>query len=212
MTPTVQAGPGTAMTLLFGPGADAVEALGRQITSAETGLDRALGQLRPATRQAAVREAATAAAGLLDVRLDGLLLAGWRIHHDLTGAARRTLASPASTELVDLARHRVTAAQQPSVAVLVDGRQVATIQFGLTVEYDISALVAGIKAGLLVAVHAGSCDVTATLAVQGTEVQTASTHLDLPAVLTVSPGIRLLPAADYPAVRPPAPRNPDRMS
>ena len=64
---------------------------------------------------------------------------------------------------------------------MVDGRQVATIRFGPTVEFDISALVAGIKAGLLVAVRAGSCDVTATLAIQGTQVQTASTHLDLPA-------------------------------
>jgi hypothetical protein len=216
MTATVQAGPETAVNLLFGPGADAAEALARQIKSAETDLDRVLRQLRPATRQAAVRETAAAAAGLLDVRLDGLLLAGWRIQHDLTGAARRTLASPGSTELVDLARHRVSADQEPSVAVMVDGRQVATIRFGLTVEYDITALVVGIKAGLLVAVHAGSCDVTATLAIQGTQVQTASTHLELPAALTVSPGIRLLPAADYPGARPPgppaAPHYSERMS
>jgi hypothetical protein len=212
MTATVQAGPGTAVNLLFGPGTDAAEALARQIKSAETDLDRVLRQLRPATRQAAVRETAAAAAGLLDVRLDGLLLAGWRIQHDLTGAARRTLASPGSTELVDLARHRVSADQEPSVAVMVDGRQVATIRFGLTVEFDISALVAGIKAGLLVAVHAGSCDITATLAIQGTQVQTASTHLDLPAALTVSPGIRLLPAADYPAARPPSPPAASRYS
>ena len=117
---------------------------------------------------------------------------------------------------MDLARHKVSADQEPSVAVMVDGRQVATIRLGLTVEFDISALVAGIKAGLLVAVHAGSCDVTATLAIQGTQVQTASTHLELPAALAVSPGIRLLPAADYPATRPPgppaAPRYSERMS
>jgi hypothetical protein len=212
MTTTVNAGPGTATNLLFGPAANAAEALAGQILSAQADLDRALAQLSEATRKAAVREAAAAGAGLLDVRLDGLLLSGWRIHHDLTGAARRTLAAPGSTELVDLVRHQVTASQEPSVAVLVDGRQVATIQLGLTVEFDVSALVAAVKAGLLVAVHAGSCDVTATLAIQGTEVQTASTHLDLPAALTVSPGIRLLPAEDYPASLP-APRGySDRMS
>ena len=216
MTTTVNAGSGTAAGLLFGPGADAAEALARQILSVQADLDRTLRRLPEATRKAALREAAATAAGLLDVRLDGLLLAGWRLHHDLTGAARRTLASPGSTELVDLIRHEVTATQEPSVAVLVDGRQVGTIQLGLTAEFDISALVAGIKAGLLVAVHAGSCDVTVTLAIQGTEVQTASTHLDLPAVLTVSPGIRLLPAGDYPAAAqpgPPAPRGySERMS
>ncbi len=181
MTTTVNAGPGTATNLLFGPAANAAEALAGQILSAQADLDRALRQLPEATRKAAVREAAAAtAAGLLDVRLDGLLLSGWRIHHDLTGAARRTLASPGSTELVDLIRHQVTAAQEPSVAVLVDGRQVATIELGLTVEFDVSALVAGVKAGLLVAIHAGSCDVTATLTIQGAEVQTASTHSTCP--------------------------------
>ena len=203
MTTTAHASPGTALGLLFGPGANAAEALARQIMTAETDLDRALRRLPQATQKAAVREAAATAAGLLDVRLDGLLLTGWRLHHDLVGAARRTLASPGSTELVDLIRHQVTTAQEPSVAVLVDGRQVGTIQLGLTVEFDISALVAGIKAGLLVAIHAGSCDVTATLAIQGAEVQTASTHLDLPAALAISPGIRLLPAEDYPAGRRP---------
>jgi hypothetical protein len=212
MTTTVNAGPGTATDLLFGPAANAAEALAQQILSAEADLDRALRQLPPATQKAAVREAGAAAAGLLDVDLDGLLLAGWRAHHDLTRAARRTLASPGSTELVDLARHQITVAQQPSVAVLVDGRQVGTIQLALTVEFDISALVAGIKAGLLAAVHAGNCDVTATLAIQRTDVQTASTHLDLPAVLRVSPGIRLLPAEEYPPGAPVAPRYCERMS
>jgi hypothetical protein len=107
-------------------------------------------------------------------------------------------------------------AGRPSVTVMVDGRQVATIQLGLTVEFDISALVAGIKAGLLVAVHSGSCEVTATMAAQETDVLTASTHYDLPGVLAISPGIRLLPAEDYrPAASPaslPSPRYSERMS
>jgi hypothetical protein len=205
MTTTANASPATATGLLFGPAANAADALTRQIISVDSDLDRTLRRLPEATRKAAVAEAAASATGLLDVRLDALLLSGWRLHHDLVDAARRTLASPGSRELVDLIRHQVTAAQEPSVAVLVDGRQVGTIQLGLTVEFDISALVAGIKAGLLVAVHAGSCDVTATLAIQGTEVQSASTHLDLPAAVAVSPGIRLLPAESYPASVP-APR------
>jgi hypothetical protein len=201
MTSTGHDGPRTATELLFGGGASAAAALTAQLLSAdgEASLDRALQDLAPATRQAAAREAAATAAGLLDVDLAGLLVAGWRTHRDLTGAARSTLAVPGRTELVDLIRHRVTTAQQPSVTVLVDGRQVAAIELRLTVEFDISALVAGIKAGLLVAVHSGSCDVTATLAVQETDVLTASTHYDLPGTLAVSPGIRLLPAEDYPA-------------
>jgi len=40
MTTTAQAGPGTATNLLFGPGANAAEALARQILAAPTGLDQ----------------------------------------------------------------------------------------------------------------------------------------------------------------------------
>jgi hypothetical protein len=101
MTPSAPTAPGTAANLLFGSAADAAGPLAQQITSAAGAeLDRTLRRLPEPTRQAAVREAAAAAAGLLDVSLDGLLLAGWRLHHDLAGAARRTLGSAGSTELV----------------------------------------------------------------------------------------------------------------
>ena len=187
--------PATATDLLFGPGAATQEELARQITSAHA--DHALRRLPRPTREAAVLEAAGAAAGLLDGDLIGMLVAGWRTHRDLAGAARRTLAAPASTELVNLVDHQVTTTQQPSVAVLVDGRQVTTIQVSLSVEFDIGALVAGVKAGRLVAVHAGHCDVTATLGIQGTDVLTKHARFDLPGVVPVKPGIRLLPAEDY---------------
>jgi hypothetical protein len=39
-------------------------------------------------------------------------------------------------------------------------------------------------------------------------VQTATTRLDLPAVLQVGPGIRLLPAEDYPDGSKPQPAEP----
>jgi hypothetical protein len=201
MTPAIQNSPRTATDLLFGSGANAPEALARQIGSAGTdaNLDRALRHLPQATREAAVREAATQASELLDVDLIGLLLAGWRAHHDLVSAARSTLAAPGSTELVDLIQHQITTTQQPSVAVLVDGHQVAILHLSLSIEFDISIVVAGIKAGLLVALHSGRCDVTAMLTIQGTDVLTKSAHLDLPGLIPLTPGIRLLSASSYPA-------------
>jgi hypothetical protein len=200
MTPAVQDRPSTTLDLLFSPGEDAPGALARQILPAGAAgdLGRALENLPTVTRQAAIREATTAAAGLLDVDLIGLLVAGWREHHDLTAAARRTLAAPGSTELVDLATHQITTTQQPSVSILVDGHRVATVQLDLSVVFDVSALVAGISAGRLVALHSGRCDITATLAIQGTDVLTRRAHLELPGVVPLSPGIRLLPARNYP--------------
>lgn len=202
MTSAVRNGPGTAKDLLLGPGDDAPEALARQIASAgaDAPVNRALKNLTPAVRRAALRDAAIAAAGLLDLDLVGLLVAGWRSHHDIIAAARRTLAAPGSSELVDLIEHQITASQQPSVTIDVDGRRVATVELDLTVEFDVAALVAGVKGGLLVGIYSGHCDTTATLAIEGTDVLTKHARFELPGVIPVSPGIPLLAAQAYPAV------------
>lgn len=199
MTTAVQDYPRTATDLLFGLGASIPEALARQILPADPDLDRALMHLPPVTRNAAVHEAAAEAAALLDADLIGLLVAGWRAHHDLADAAKRTVAAPGSTELVDLVQHQITTVLQPSVSVLVDGDQIATLQFTLSVVFDISAVVATVRAGLLAAVHSGTCDVTATLNFQGTDMLTTRTHLELPGLIKLGSGIRLLPDKDYPA-------------
>jgi hypothetical protein len=169
MTPAGPARPRSAMELLFGLGEDAPGALADRILSAGAGgnLGSALENLPKVTREAAVREVTAEAAGLLDVNLIDVLVAGWREHHELTSAARRTLAVPGSTELVSLASHRVTAEQQPYVTVLVDGHRVATVELGLSLVFGVTALLAGISGGKLVALHAGRCEVTAALAIQG---------------------------------------------
>ena len=74
----------------------------------------------------------------------------------------------------------------------------ATVQLGLTVVCDVSAMLAGISAGRLVAVHSGDCDVSVTLAIDEAEVATRQARLALPGVITVHRGIRLLPASAYP--------------
>jgi hypothetical protein len=201
MTPALQDRRPSALDLLLGPHEQTPEALAQQMLSASAwvNVDRALENFPQATHEAAVREVTTAVAGLLDVDMIGLLAAGWRKHHDLTAAARRTLAAPGSTELQDLATHQVTTTQHPSVTVLVDGHRVATLQLSLSVAFDVTALAAKISAGRLVAFHSGRCDITATLAIQGTDVLTRQTRLELPGSIPLSRGIRLLAADNYPA-------------
>ena len=189
--------PLTALALLNGQGQHVPGLTAHPPLAIEVGDLGSLERLPEATREAAAREVRSAAAGLLDVDLIGLLVAGWRKHHDLTSAARRTLAAPASTELVELATHQITAAKHPSVTVLVDGAHVATLQLDLSVVFDVTAVLAGIRGGRLVALHTGRCDITATLAIDGTDVATRQAHLELPGTVPLGPGIRLLPAADY---------------
>src|SRR5690348_6210257 len=126
MTQAVQDNPHTALNLLLGPGDESPEALANQILSAASAvnLGRALENLPTTTYDAAVREITAATTGLLNIDLIEMLVGGWRKPHDLTGAARNTLAAPGSTELVDLATHQVTITEHPSVTILVDGHRV----------------------------------------------------------------------------------------
>ena len=188
----------TAADLLFGSSEDAHEALTRHVMSSGRSLARALVRLPRVTREAAVRDAAVAAAGLLKVDLMDVLLAGWREHRDIFSAARRTLATPGSKELVGLAPHRVSTVQQPAVSILIDGHRVHTLQLGLSIIFEVTGLVAGIGAGRLARVHAGRGEIGVALTVHELEVLTKRSHLELPGAIALKSGFRLLPASEYP--------------
>ena len=202
----------TAADLLFGSPDDAQKALARHVMSAGRTTARAFERLPRVTREAAVREAAVAAVGLLKLDLMEVLVTGWREHRDIFSAARRTLDMPGSKELVGLAPHRVTTVQQPAVSILVDGRRVHTLQLGLSIFFEVTGLVAGIYAGRLAGIHAGRGDLGLALTVHELEVLTKRSHLELPGVKSLRRGFRLLPASAYPdesrPPRRPAPRRP----
>ena len=202
MTTATEGHAPTALDLLFDQDTDAAEALASEILSpgGDQNLGRALAQFPEMTRKAAVHEAAaTTAAALLKVDLVGVLVRGWREHREIVSAARRTLAVPGSTELVIVSSHEIKLDQRPSISVLVDGQRVATLQLGLSIVFDLNALLLGISGGRLTGVRSGRCDITATLAVQGTDLLDKRAHLELPGVISLRRGIRLLPIDEYPA-------------
>src|SRR4029077_15806922 len=92
-----------AADLLFGSPDNADEAMTRHVMSAGRTMAPAFERLAGVTREAAVREGAVAAVGLLKIDLMEVLVSGWREHRDIFGAARRTLDMPGSKELVGLA-------------------------------------------------------------------------------------------------------------
>ena len=188
----------TAADLLFGSTEGAHEALTRHVMSAGRTTARAFERLPRVTREAAVREAAAVAVGLLKVDLMEVLVSGWREHRDIFTAARRTLDIPGSKELVGLAPHRITTVQQPSVGILVDNHRVHTLQLGLSIFFEVTGLVAGIHGGRLAAVHAGRGELGLALTIHELEVLTKRSHLELPGVKSLQRGFRLLPASAYP--------------
>jgi len=190
----------SALALLTGPGKDFPEVAGQPLLSARVAGDLpALDRLPQITRDAAIGEVRSAVTGLLDINVIGVLVSAWRTHHDLTSAARRTLVVPGSTELVPLADHQITSAVHPYVNVFVDGIQVATIHLDLSFLFDVKAVLAGIRDGHLVALRSGHCDVTATLAIEQTDVASKQISFQLPGVVPLNPGIRLLSPTAYAA-------------
>ena len=211
MTTATEGRAPTALSVLFDQDTDAAEALASEILSpgGTQNLGSALAQFPPRTRKAAVQEAAaTAAAALLKVDLVGVLMRGWREHRDIVSAARRTLAAPGSAEVVIVTSHQIKLDQRPSISVLVDGQRVATLQLGLSIVFDLNAVLLGISGGRLTGVRSGRCDLTATLAVQGTDLLNKRAHLELPGVISLRQGIRLLPVDEYPAGEDPPDEDP----
>jgi hypothetical protein len=201
MTRPTQAPPQTVLDLLFTPDEDGPGAIipGLMSPDATEDLSLALENVPATLREAAVRETTNAVKGLLDVDLTGFLVLGWQKHHQVIAAARRSMTVPGSIELVNLATHKITTTQRSSVNLVVDNQRVATVELGLSVVFDVSALVAGIRDGRLVAVHSGRCDVAATLAIQDTEVISRQAHLELPGLIPLGRGIRLLADQSLPA-------------
>lgn len=182
----------TVLALVFGTDEEVSGAIAER-------LGTVLENLPGAIRRSAVDEVTSAAWGLLDVNPIDMIVAGWRKHHELTAAAHRTLLVPGSAELTRLANHQITVTEQPYINVMVNGIQAARLDLKLSLTFDISALIAVISYGTLIAVHSGHCDLTAALAIQDVNVFTRSRRLDLPGVISLHQGIRLLPAGEYPA-------------
>lgn len=192
MTTTSPTQPLTTAAFLFGEAEEGLDALAQALDQPDVlaKLDSALWRVTQAGREAADREIASVAHGLFDLDLGGLLVAGWRKHAAFTTAFERTRAVPGSSEVVELASHRITSVYRPFVEVLVNDVRVATIQFELAIDFLVEALVATVRDGRLVSLRSGSCDVTGSLSVEGARLVSRQAHLDLPLLIRLPVRIR----------------------
>jgi hypothetical protein len=179
--------PLTVRSLLFEEAATGADLLTQAID--EEAVAAALPQLSRAGRAAAGAELTDMAKGLLELDLGSLALAGWRKHHDLLAAATRTAEHPGSTELVELATHRITSTHRPTVDVLVDGVRVAVVR--LELEVELLVLVATVRRGHLIGLRSGSVDVRLSLSVAGRQVAAHRTSLASPLFVRLGDGIAL---------------------
>lgn len=187
MTAATLTRPLTTSAFLFGGAQDPDQALAHALN--EHGVLGALGPalqvLSHTGREAAGSQIATVAQELMDLDLGGLAVAGWRNHAGLTAAADRTRANPGSSEVVDLATHRVTSIHRPYVELLLNDVHIATVRFELRVEFLVRALVATVRNGHVAALGIGACDATASLAAEGVQLVKQQARLDISLLIPV---------------------------
>jgi hypothetical protein len=203
MTPaTTQTGL-TVRTFLLGSGAEDDTTKIQQLLSEHDVVSRCGGDLTRLTRQgreAAEEQLASVTAGLLDLDLGDLLIYGWRTRERLVKAARQTRQIPGRREVVQLGTHRITSTHNPTIELLIDGVEVHTFRFQLTVIFDIEVAALIIRDGLLAALKAGDSVVTCTLTLElpggDVELLNRQRKIDLHLVISIGHGIPLLPADD----------------
>jgi len=185
MTTAMATRPLTTSVFLFGEGQDTAQALAQALDEHGVlgSLDTALQHVSQAGRQAADSRVATVAHGLLDLDLGDLVVAGWRKQGELAAAAERTAANPGSSEVVELASHRISSVHRPFVELLINDVHVATVNFVLDIEFVVQALVVTVSNGHVVSLHTGACDAAATLAAEGLQLASRRAHLELPLVV-----------------------------
>jgi hypothetical protein len=194
MTTNTTLPPLTLGTVLFGGGdADPVTSLSRSMDAGGISgrLLGAIGGISPPARREVVRQVATVALKTLDIHLIDVVLGGWRAHSRLVAAARRTLATPGSEEVVDLVSHRIRSVHRPYVSVLLDGAQVARLDLEATVILDVKALVGVVRTGRLVEFRGGQSEVTALLAAEGVQLAHRRQPIDLQVALPLRSGVQL---------------------
>ncbi len=214
MTTASPTQPLTAGVFLFDDAQDGVDALAKALDEKAVldSVGTALQDLSQSRRRAAGSEVATVTNGLLDIDLAGLVTAGWRKHAALTAAAERTLAAPGSSEVVELAAHRITSTHRPSVELLINEVHAATIRFELRIEFAVQALAVTVRNGHVVSLHSGACDVTATLTAEGRQLVTRRAHFELPLLirwpLRINPGDDDPPPSSAERLSAPSPASP----
>ena len=192
----------TALDLLFGPNTDAAEALASEILSpgGDQNLDRALAQFPEMTRKAAAQEAARTAAASAEGR------PGRRARARMARAPGHRLGRTADAGRTWQHRtgHRVLTRNHAGPPALRSACWWTVSGWPPSSSACPSCSTSmpccsGSAADGSPAVRSGRCDITATLAVQGTDLLVRRAHLELPGVISLRRGIRLLPVDEYPA-------------
>jgi hypothetical protein len=177
---------------------------------AEALRDREVAGLRPEGvarlagpgRRAVTERVARAFGPLLATPLGAVLEVAWSKHEELRAAAQRCLASPGSSEVVELATHEVTSLQRPYVDLEVDGLPRVRLLAEVRVRAVLDGVLGVVVGGRLTEVRSGRATVHLGLRVMGTDVAERDATFDVPGLVDLGDGLVLATSADEAGAEP----------
>jgi hypothetical protein len=163
------------------------------------GIGGAVAALSPGSAAVVQRELSSSLVSLLTMDVGDLLVSGWRTHRGLTAAAEATAAAPGSSEVVQMAAHRITTAHRPYLEVSLNGNRVATVHCELSLVFDLDVATGTVREGRLVDIQCGRCLVTGGLSCEGHELASRQVTIDPAVTVRLGSGIPLRHGAGAPS-------------
>jgi len=210
MTETATETPERTLTLaqiVFEQGEDALLAAIAQGGTTGSIEDKLAEALSSRLRTIVLDEIVVVMRRVLGVAVVDLLGAAWRKWEPLAAAARRSLETPGSTEIVELLDHRITSSHQPGVDITVDGVKIAEIRLDVEIAIEIHGLTAVVTGSRLSALRTGRGEASLNVSVDGTPLPPLTRPFDLAMELDLGEGILLIPDGVEEVSLPPAPAN-----
>ncbi|MEU7880591.1 hypothetical protein [Microbispora bryophytorum] len=195
---SIETEPSTADLLMFTDRRHAVEKLGA-VLEARRMLEEAGDRVRPGDAgfmREVIGGVAQAGGRLLsELDLGVVLLSGWTKYRALVDAGHRTTRPGAGGEPVRLAEHTITSEHKPWVAVLVEGRQVLRVDFGVKLEFVVASLDAHVADGRLKYLQVGDFTASITWTVREFPVKKVKFDRPIPVRVRLGGGIPLVAGA-----------------
>lgn len=132
----------------------------------------------------------------LNFEVVDVLVGAWKTRSALLEAARETHETPGLVRHVNLARYGVPWDYELRLDIMVDGAKVMTLEFVLTLSFEVTALAAVVRKGALTKISSGRYAVVAVLKVEDHTVAEGERVFGLAEELDLGTGIALIKQAE----------------
>jgi hypothetical protein len=149
---------------------------------------------------------------LLEIRVDGVLLAAWKKASEIRTVLEKSRQTPEETTYVELAEHTINSEHKPSIDVKLRGAKLKTIALLVHLGFNLQGFVLKIKNGSIIEMQAGKCDVKGTIKFSGlTIAEKKLAPIKLPFIIPIDAPDEVAPPAATEAEQPEIAESPERI-